>query len=343
MILSILGTSTPQGKFFGTCDVLSSHEDEGAWASIYKFIKESNINPSYYMGDGAKAISNASKNVFTSSTSRLMCWSHVHRNITPRLKPISTLNKSVSEKILNDIMDIQWSALNEKTFRKLFELMEKKYVGKHEQVLDGLIRNFFSYMHKVWIQSEEFKWYEGAHPWQVSNNQGVEGCNKEIKQSHTFRRRLDIGELVSVLARLVEEWSEVDDKLLESSRLSLLEGEKTSLALKTSGYQWFMKNKNKPDRIMKISPKNKYSVSASTEFQLGSLDSLWVVSTISGGASGKPLKERAKERIANRAEPTVDDFDEFMQIRKSCWILEERGGDYFCDCPVGMKVCFMYS
>ena len=102
-----------------------------------------------------------------------------------------------------------------------------------------------------------------------------------------------------------------------------------------------MKNKNKPDRIMKISPN---SISKSTEFQLGSLDSLWVVSTLSGGAaSGKSLKERAKERIANCAERIVDDFDSLVKIRKSCWILEERGGDFFCDCPVGIKVCFMHS
>ena len=34
-----VGISTPTGKFFETCSVISSHEDEKAWASIYKFIQ----------------------------------------------------------------------------------------------------------------------------------------------------------------------------------------------------------------------------------------------------------------------------------------------------------------
>ena len=35
-----------------------------------------------------------------------------------------------------------------------------------------------------------------CNPWSVSNNQGEEGMNKEIKQSQTFRRRLDMGEML---------------------------------------------------------------------------------------------------------------------------------------------------
>ena len=208
--------------------------------------------------------------------------------------------------------------------------MEKKHVGKYDKNLDDLIKEFFAYLQEGWIFSGENKWYEGAHPWQVSNNQGVEGLNKEIKQSHTFRRRLDIGELVPVLSRLVHEWSENNDKLLESSRLSMLDGERLSLSLKTKGYQWYMKNKSKQYRSMKISTKNKYMVLEFEEFELGKADSL-----------EKSLKERAKERMANRAVPMLDDFDESMKIRRSCWIVEELDGDFFCDCPKGMKVYLM--
>ena len=91
-----------------------------------------------------------------------------------------------------------------------------------------------------------------------------------------------------------------------------------------------MKNKNKQYRIMKISTKNKYMVLESEEFELGKVDSL-----------EKSLKERAKERMANRAVPMLDDFDESMKIRRSCWIVEELDGDFFCDCPKGMKINLM--
>ena len=39
--------------------------------------------------------------------------------------------------------------------------------------------------------------------------------------------------------------------------------------------------------------------------------------------------------MANRAVPMLDDFDESMKIRRSCWIVEERDGDFFCNCPKG--------
>jgi hypothetical protein len=72
--------------------VLSSHEDTPAWAKIYQFIFDLGIRPAYQLGDGAKALTKAGKEVFDDITkcSRLMCWSHVHRNIGPQLKCIGT-------------------------------------------------------------------------------------------------------------------------------------------------------------------------------------------------------------------------------------------------------------
>ena len=177
-----------------------------------------------------------------------------------------------------------------------------------------------------------------VHPWRISNNQGVEGKNMEIKQNHTFRRRLELGELVSVLANLVTEWSEEDDKLLESSRIATLHGEKDSLSLRTNGYQWYKSNKMASDKGLRINPKEKYSVSESSEFLLGKVTNLWAINSSEGLKSGKSLKERAKERLAHRKVPLSSSFDDYIRIRSSCWILEERDGDFFCDCPVGMKV-----
>ena len=165
----------------------------------------------------AKAITKAGNEVFAGhSFYRLMCWSHAHSNILPQLKSVSAQSKSVHDKLLSDLVNIQWSALNEASFKKSVDLVEKKYLDQTDAVMKSVISNFFEYLRKVWINSAEFRWYEGAHPWCISNNQGVEGKNKEIKQSHTFRRRLEIGELLSVLARLVTEWSEEDDHLLSS-------------------------------------------------------------------------------------------------------------------------------
>ena len=49
----------------------------------------------------------------------------------------------------------------------------------------------------------------------------------------------------------------------------MLEGEKDSLSLKTAGYHWFMQNKSGTDKIIRINPAGKYTVSESKEFNLG--------------------------------------------------------------------------
>ena len=43
---NIAETSTPTGKFFASCVILSSHEDAPAWASILKFVYDLGIRPS---------------------------------------------------------------------------------------------------------------------------------------------------------------------------------------------------------------------------------------------------------------------------------------------------------
>ena len=334
-----LGTSSPTGKFFACCVVLSSHEDTEAWSNIYKFVSDyCQIKPVHNLGDGAKAITNAGKEVFGDLVQfkRLMCWAHVHTNIHKHMKQILSNNKSVHDSLSKDINDLQWSVLNEDSFSKVFTLIEDKFIGKYDSILNDLLDKFFQYMRKVWVESTEHHWYEGAHPWGVSNNQGVEGKNMDIKLNYTFRKRLALGALITTMANMVTEWSEEDDKILESPRIAGLHGEKNSLALRTAGYHCYSANKD--GNILGINnPQGKYTVAESEEFKLGKVNALWAMTSTAGETSGKTLKERAIERIANRRTPLSSSFDEFLRIRSSCWIIEERDGDMFCDCPVGMK------
>ena len=105
----------------------------------------------------------------------------------------------MTKNILSDIEYMQWSVLNEESFHYVYNLLKQKYMEKNTPIINGAVEKFFEYMDNVWIQSGESMWWEGAHPFQISNNQGVEGCNKEIKQSHTFRKRLAIGDLMRVM------------------------------------------------------------------------------------------------------------------------------------------------
>ena len=107
-------------------------------------------------------------------------------------------------------------------------------------------------MRKVWIESTENKWFEGAHPFRSSNNQGIEGRNREIKASHTFRKRMPLGSFIDVMLNLVHEYSLEDSSLLSSERSSLLFKKPDGLKVRSEGYSWFQLH-SKNTKYMKIS------------------------------------------------------------------------------------------
>ena len=79
-------------------------------------------------------------------------------------------------------------------------------------------------------------------------------------------------------------------------------------------------------------------MSESSEFTLGKVDALWVVASSANPFPETNLKKLAKQSIKLCGNLDFSSFDQYMAIRQSCWILEERDGEFFCDCPKGMKV-----
>ena len=112
----------------------------------------------------------------------------------------------------------------------------------------------------------------------------------------------------------------------------------TGLKICTEGYQWYKARKAAVGQILRVDPKGKYSVSEDPEHQLGRVQSLWVVSSSSNTIKDVSLKQLAKQRIKKRGVPEFDNFDHYMEVRQSCWIIEQRDGQFYCDCPIGMKV-----
>lgn len=264
-----------------------------------------------------------------------MCWAHVFRNVTPRLGEVKKNNMEIGNAIMADIEFLQWSATNEATFRKAYTLLEQKYLENDmDDKLHDAVKDFFIYFRKQWVDSPVFRWWEGAHPWCVSNNQGIEGTNRVIKADHTFKRRCPLGNFFDIVDRMVNEWSKRSDDLLFQPRSSMLFEPKGGLKLRTEGYQWAKMNKSGSEKLISINPTNKYTISEA--FELGKVDKIWAVNSNSNTIQ-KPLKERAKERIKQRQNPDHKSFKEFKDVRTSCWLLEERNGEYYCDCPVDMK------
>ena len=110
------------------------------------------------------------------------------------------------------LQDLQWSCHSEKTFVVVFHLLEKKYIVERKNSVkeaEALV-NFFDYFREQWGPgSPVFRWYEGAYPWSVSHNQGIEGLNKSIKKDHTFKRRCPLGTFMNLINRMVKSFNKV--------------------------------------------------------------------------------------------------------------------------------------
>jgi hypothetical protein len=110
----------------------------------------------------------------------------------------------------------------------------------------------------------------------------------------------------------------------------------TYLHLFYAGYQWWKSQRIGSAQILKVDPKGKFTIlgSCSPPCQI---DQIWIVESSSNTLTG-PLIDLAKQRLKTRGSPSFSSFDDFKKVRQSCWIIEESGGEFFCDCPVCMKV-----
>ena len=334
----IVGVSSATGKFFGSLSVLSSHEDSEAWSEIYKYIHSLNIHPRFRMSDGAQSITKAGFETFGDcedclGSERLMCWSHVHRALVPQLKHLSTLDKNVAKSVLGDIEEIQWSATNE-NFKTLVNLLEIKYVNNssYSPEIVAALKLFFKYFQSVWVDSQEHKWYEGSNPFGSSNNQGIEGKNKSIKSSHTFWKKMPLGSFFDVMLRMVHEWSLEDNSLLGAERKNILFSKPDGLKMRSNGYQWYNDHKSNNNYAeIKLQGRNVQTL-------MKNVSSIWAIPSSQTKQSELALKDIAKQRLSHRFNSSLlTSFDEYLKIRSSCYLVEQIGSEFFCDCYEGMK------
>ena len=119
---------------------------------------------------------------------------------------------------------------------------------------------------------------------------------------------------MDIVCRMVNEWSK-EPSILNQTRTELLFNPQDGLKLRTNGYQWLKSNKiGIADRILCVRPDHKYTISEDSG--LGKVDNIWVVTSSSNSLNGS-LKERAKERIKTRENPSFGSFDEYLRTRTS--------------------------
>ena len=154
---------------------------------------------------------------------RLMCWSHVHTKYFNKLKKLK--NAQRRKEVDEDLKKLQWTVQSAAEFRTVLDLLAQKHMQKSHESKDenatdtAALRDFLEYFWEQWgPDSHVANWWEAAHAFAISNNQGVESKNNTIKDIYSFRERLLMGEMVVMVALIVSESSKRDDSLLFSAR-----------------------------------------------------------------------------------------------------------------------------
>ena len=189
------------------------------------------------MADGARAItlgkrisentSPVDNDEVALDDSRLMCWPHVFRALSKKIKSVP---KEAAKDILDDIATIQLSQ-SRKEFDKANELFLGKWLDTGTETIDA----FVAYYNLQWVQSPESNWFVGAGP--VDHNNGIEGTNEDIKKTKVIQDKQKLAAFTKNALDIVEGWSLKDESRLYASKADLV-----SLKHQTDGFQWLKKN-----------------------------------------------------------------------------------------------------
>lgn len=119
-----------------------------------------------------------------------------------------------------DLQVAQWAVQNEEEAKIVLGLVERKHLDEVQgSDAETAVTAFFAYFQEQWgHESHTSKWWEAAHPFCPSNNQGNESFNNTIKEEKTFRERLPIGQYAEAMESLCTEHSQKDDTQLFGNR-----------------------------------------------------------------------------------------------------------------------------
>ena len=90
---------------------------------------------------------------------------------------------------------------------------------------------------------KNFNWFEGAYEGIPSQDNGLESYNRNIKDYHTLRQRLNLPKFLDCLVNIVYNWSKDRDSLTTECKLFFVSPFKCiSTLLWTSAFQFGISN-----------------------------------------------------------------------------------------------------
>lgn len=212
-------------------------------------------NPNALISDAATSIRNGFEKVFGQNKTIIMCWAHMRRAVVKKL-PEYLKDKRKQNSFLADVDQLQLSKSPE-IFSNSSKLFLKKWRSSSKDLVD--------YFEQIWLVQHP-NWYEGVLKLTPSTNNALESKNKLIKDEHTLRERLDIGNFRTVLYEMLTQWSIEYHTNLNAIHDTV----HIDLQMETKGYNFAKLN-------LKINAKRcgntiMYRIPASIDHQLQSID-----------------------------------------------------------------------
>jgi len=115
------------------------------------------------------------------------------------------------------------------------------FIDKWSKTTDTEVKECVDYFITHWIRSNN-SWYEGIAVGHPSTNNGLEATNAVIKQEHTFRERLPVGQFFISLEDLLHKWS-VARNPAPVNCIPFKDAPSISLFAWTTAFQWVMGKK----------------------------------------------------------------------------------------------------
>lgn len=186
------------------------------------------FEPKFIIADAAGAIQNAAKKVFGHLIEIIMCWFHVHKNVSEKV-PTYLKELSKQHQFLSDLDQLQLSKTKE-----IFIVAVQLFMDKWRKESVELIE----YFENQWVLKNG-NWFESFAKLTPSTNNAVESKNRVIKDEHTLRERMDVGKFRVAIFEMIQTWA----MAYESGQdVVTTNAPEIKLDLWTKGYQFATSN-----------------------------------------------------------------------------------------------------
>lgn len=230
MAVLLVGIIDLAKHFHPFCMVVTKRETAKDFAFAFKSLKDGlkihfnfDYKPNTLLADSAPAITNGFTLGFGYPPRwRIICWAHALKKFDNKYSSVIPVPANKKDKVNNikskareDLLFLQTSVS-----MNIFQIARKLLLEKWKKIKP--VSNCFIDFFRTRGTEATQNWFEGYHLLRTvsSQNNGIEGTNKHIKDKATLRKRLPISQFVELVKnKIVKDWSTDRNPLVQFDQL----------------------------------------------------------------------------------------------------------------------------